>query len=87
MKRVFTAYPSSCKKDKVMSAKDNFDIKKLEKDLESQPETITIPGKHFDEVCDLLDSKEIDYAYGAYKRGKEYKFKLIYEYDDEDYEG
>ena len=70
----------------VMSAKDKFDIKKLEKDLESQPETITVPGKYFDQVCKLLDSKDIDYAYGAYKKGKEYKFKLIYEYDEEDYE-
>lgn len=70
----------------VMSAKDKFDIKKLEKDLESQPETITVPGKYFDQVCELLDSKDIDYAYGAYKKGKEYKFKLIYEYDEEDYE-
>lgn len=51
----------------------------VEKEINRGAESITIDGKDFDEVREILDSYDFDYAWDTFKKGKEYKFHIFYE--------
>lgn len=82
MKRVFKAYPilGGCgTKKKSVNSTERVDIAELTKKLKNKARYITVDGKYCDEVCEILDSKGLDYTIDEANRGKDCRFHIIYE--------
>lgn len=82
MKRVFTAKPvlAGCSgKKKSVESSERVDISELTKKLKNKSRYITVDGKYCDEVCEILDSKGLDYTIDEANRGKDCRFHIIYE--------
>ena len=82
MKRVFTAKPvlAGCgTKKKNVSSSERVDISEITKKLKDKSRYFTVDCNYCDQVCDILDSKDLDYTVHKVNGGKDCRFHIIYE--------